>query len=143
MAKVTGSPLPDLVVADLSILDQVRQMAEDITSQYTQLNVLINNAGTFEKERRLTSDRVEMTFAVNYLAPFLLTRSLLPVLMNNIPSRVVTVASSAHEDVDHIDWDNLPDRIVMTDGARMPFRNLQILPLPTPSPAQLRGPELP
>ncbi len=108
LATVTGGSLPDLLVADLSSLDQVRQMAENITSRYTRLTVLINNAGTFEKERHLTSGGVEKTFAVNYLAPFLLTRLLLPVLTNNTPSRIVTVASSAHEDVDRIDWDNLP-----------------------------------
>ena len=108
LAKVTGGSLPDLLVADLSRLDEVRHMAEDTASRYPRLNVLINNAGTFEKERYLTSDGVEKTFAVNFLAPFLLTRSLLPVLTNTTPSRIVTVASSAHEDVDHIDWDNLP-----------------------------------
>lgn len=108
LAKVTGGSQPDLLVADLSSRDQVRQLAEDITSRYPRLNVLLNNAGTFEKERHLTSDGVEKTFAVNYLAPFLLTRLLLPVLTNNTPSRIVTVASSAHEDVDRVDWDNLP-----------------------------------
>src|SRR5512135_331250 len=108
LAKVTGGSQPDLLVADLSSRDQVRQLAEDITARYPRLNVLLNNAGTFEKERHLTSDGVEKTFAVNYLAPFLLTRLLLPVLTNNTPSRIVTVASSAHEDVDRVDWDNLP-----------------------------------
>jgi NAD(P)-dependent dehydrogenase (short-subunit alcohol dehydrogenase family) len=51
---------------------------------------------------------VERTFAVNYLAPFLLTRLLLPLIKRNAPSRIVTVASSAHEDVDRVIWDNLP-----------------------------------
>ena len=49
-----------------------------------------------------------MTFAVNYLAPFLLTHLLLPLLRAGTPSRIVTVASSAHEDVSRIDWENLP-----------------------------------
>jgi len=107
LAELTGNTKPDLLVADLSSRDQVRQMAEDSISRYTRLDVLINNAGTYEKERHLTPDGVEKTFAVNYLAPFLLTRLLLPPLKKNAPSRIVTVASSAHEDVDRIDWDNL------------------------------------
>ncbi|MFA5348741.1 MAG: SDR family oxidoreductase [Methanoregula sp.] len=108
MADTTGTGMPDLLVADLSSQDQIRQMAEDIISRYTRLDVLINNAGTFEKKRRLTESGVEMTFAINYLAPFLLTRLLLPLINKSAPSRIVTLASSAHEDVDHIDWDNLP-----------------------------------
>ncbi len=108
LAEITGNTPTDLLIADLSSRDQVRQMAEDITSRYTRLGVLINNAGTYEKERHLTPGGVEKTFAVNYLAPFFLTRLLLPLLKKNAPSRIVTVASSAHEDVDRIEWDNLP-----------------------------------
>jgi NAD(P)-dependent dehydrogenase (short-subunit alcohol dehydrogenase family) len=108
LAEITGNPILDLLIADLSSRDQVRLMVEDITSRYPRLDVLINNAGTYEKERYLTPDGVERTFAVNYLAPFLLTRLLLPLLKRNSPSRIVTVASSAHEDVDRVIWDNLP-----------------------------------
>jgi NAD(P)-dependent dehydrogenase (short-subunit alcohol dehydrogenase family) len=108
LAGIAGGIMPDLLIADLSRQDQVRLMAEDIISRYTHLDILINNAGTFEKERHLTPDRIEKTFAVNYLAPFLLTRLLLPLLKTSTPSRIVTVGSSAHDDVDHIDWDNLP-----------------------------------
>jgi NAD(P)-dependent dehydrogenase (short-subunit alcohol dehydrogenase family) len=111
LAEITGNPPPDLLIADLSSREQVRQMAEDITSRYSRLNVMINNAGTYEKERHLTPEGVEKTFAVNYLAPFLLTRLLLPLLKENTPSRIVTVASSAHEDVERIDWDNLPAQV--------------------------------
>jgi len=108
LAGITGSAMPDLLVADLSRQDQIRRMAEEVTSRYERLDVLINNAGTFQKERHLTKDGVEMTFAVNYLAPFLLTQLLLSLLRKSAPSRVVTVASSAHEDVDRIDWGDLP-----------------------------------
>ena len=76
---------------------------------YTRLDVLVNNVGTYQKTRNLTESGFEMTFAVNYLAPFLLTTQLLPLLRAGAPSRIVTVASSAHEDVSGIDWDNLPD----------------------------------
>jgi NAD(P)-dependent dehydrogenase (short-subunit alcohol dehydrogenase family) len=102
-----GCERPDLVIADFAEQDQIRHMAADITSHYTRLDVLINNAGTYEKERRVTADGVEMTLAVNYLAPFLLTHSLLPLLKKSAPSRIISVASGAHEDVDRVDWDNL------------------------------------
>ncbi len=108
LEKKGGNGKPDLVIADFSDMGQVRSMAAEIVSRYDRLHVLVNDAGTFEKERRLTREGVETTFAVNYLAPFLLTALLLPLLRKSAPSRIVTVASSAHEDVDHIDWDDLP-----------------------------------
>jgi NAD(P)-dependent dehydrogenase (short-subunit alcohol dehydrogenase family) len=107
LKEKAGGGKPDLLIADLSGQDQIRQMAADVSSRYSRLDVLINNAGTFEKVRRLSRDGVEMTFAVNYLAPFLLTHLLLPVLRKSTPSRIVTVASSAHWDVDHIPWGDL------------------------------------
>ena len=107
LEEKTGGEKPDLVIADFSDRDQILQMALDISQRYSRLDVLINNAGTYEKVRRVTADGVEMTFAVNYLAPFLLTHSLLPLLKKSAPSRIISVASSAHEDVDRFDWDNL------------------------------------
>jgi NAD(P)-dependent dehydrogenase (short-subunit alcohol dehydrogenase family) len=107
LKKKTGGKKPDLLIADLSDQHQIRDMAADISSRYPRLDVLINNAGTFEKTRRLTTDRIEMTFAVNYLAPFLLTHLLLPLLRNSAPSRIVTVASGAHEDVQRSTLKNL------------------------------------
>jgi NAD(P)-dependent dehydrogenase (short-subunit alcohol dehydrogenase family) len=107
LKEKTGRGSPDLLIADLSDQNQVRQLAEDILSHYTRLDVLINNAGIYEKIRQVTADGMEMTFAVNYLAPYLLTHSLLPLLKKSAPSRIVSVASSAHENVDRFDWDNL------------------------------------
>lgn len=107
LEEKTGGEKPDLLIADFSDRDQIRQMALDISSRYSRLDVLINNAGTFEKTRRLTKTGMEMTFAVNYLAPFFLTNKLLPLMQKSAPSRIVTVASIAHEDVRRIDWDNL------------------------------------
>ena len=108
LGRAAGHGKPDLVIADFSDMGQVRSMAAEIASRYDHLDVLVNDAGTYQRRHRLTRDGVEMTFAVNYLAPFLLTRLLLPLLLRSAPSRIVTVASSAHEDVDHIDWENLP-----------------------------------
>jgi NAD(P)-dependent dehydrogenase (short-subunit alcohol dehydrogenase family) len=108
LARRSGGRKPELVIADFSEMDQVRQMAADLSSRYSHIDVLVNDAGTYQKTRRLTSGGIELTFAVNYLAPFLLTRELLPLLGKSKHARIVTVASSAHEDVDRIDWDNLP-----------------------------------
>ena len=105
--KETGRRGLDFITADLSLQKNVIRLAEQVSSRYERLDVLINNAGTFEQTRRLTPDRVEMTFAVNYLAPFLLTRHLLPLLKKSAPTRVVNVASIAHRDVRNIDWENL------------------------------------
>ncbi len=108
LAQTAGGGRPDLIIADYSRPDQIRRMATDLISRYSRLDVLINDAGTFQKNRHVTEDGIEMTFAVNYLGPFLLTHHLLPLLRKSSAARIVTVASSAHEDVDGIDWDNLP-----------------------------------
>jgi NAD(P)-dependent dehydrogenase (short-subunit alcohol dehydrogenase family) len=108
LARKAGGITPDMVTADFSNMGQVRRMADDLLSRYSLLNILINNAGTYQKTRRLSKQEIEQTFAVNYLAPFLLTGLLLPLLRKGTPARIVTVASSAHEDVDRIDWDDLP-----------------------------------
>ena len=108
LARSPGGERPDSLAADFSDTGQVRQMAGDLSSRYSFLNVLVNNAGTYQKTRRLTEGGIELTFAVNYLAPFLLTGLLLPLLRKGTPARIITVASSAHEDVDRIDWNDLP-----------------------------------
>lgn len=107
LETITGSH-PDIVIADYSRQDQIRLMAVDLIARYTRLDVLINNVGTYQKTRHVTPEGSEMTFAVNYLGPFLLTHLLLPLLKKSSGARIVTVASSAHEDVDRIDWEDLP-----------------------------------
>jgi len=107
LETITGSH-PDIVIADYSRQDQIRLMAVDLIARYTRLDVLINNVGTYQKTRHVTPEGSEMTFAVNYLGPFLLTHLLLPLLKKSSGARIVTVASSAHEDVDQIDWEDLP-----------------------------------
>jgi len=97
----------DLVIADFCVQDQVRHMAEEIASRYTHLDVLINNAGTFEKLRTTTPEGIETTFAVNYCAPFLLTHGLLPVLGKSGHARVINITSDAHRDIRQIDWEDL------------------------------------
>src|SRR5258708_23044760 len=88
----------DLLLADLSSQQSIRQLVENFQHHYMQLHVLINNAGAaFPGRRRETVDGLEMTFAVNYLAPFLLTNLLLDVLKASAPARIVNVSSNSHE----------------------------------------------
>jgi NAD(P)-dependent dehydrogenase (short-subunit alcohol dehydrogenase family) len=88
----------DLLLADLSSQQSIRQLVEHFQHHYTHLHVLINNAGAaFTGRRRETVDGLEMTFAVNYLAPFLLTNLLLDMLKASAPARIVNVSSAAHK----------------------------------------------
>jgi NAD(P)-dependent dehydrogenase (short-subunit alcohol dehydrogenase family) len=97
---------PELILADLSSQEQVRRAAAELTSRHERLDVLINNAGVFVPERRVTADGLEETFALNHLAYFLLTHELLGVLKAGAPSRIVNVSSEAHRSrVMH--WDDL------------------------------------
>ena len=106
IARTTGSDQLDLFIADLSSQRQVRKLAAEVAEKHKRLHVLINNAGTFQVERKLTEDGLETTFAVNYLAPFLLTHELLELLEESSPSRIINVASIAHLNA-KVDWNNL------------------------------------
>lgn len=90
----------DLYVADLAVQEEVYALAERLRADYERLDVLINNAGVFLEERQETPDGIEATFAVNHLAPFLLTHLLLSRLRETAgrvgEARVVTVSSEAH-----------------------------------------------
>jgi NAD(P)-dependent dehydrogenase (short-subunit alcohol dehydrogenase family) len=97
--RVTRNEKVSLYLADFSSLADVKRMAEDIKREQTELHVLINNAGNFYQERLLSSDGVEMTLAVNHLAPFLLTMLLLDLLKASAPARIVNVASSSHKSI--------------------------------------------
>lgn len=81
---------------DLSRLDSVRDFAADYARTHARLDVLVNNAGTMTRRRLQTSDGLEWTFAVNHLAPFLLTRLLTDLLVAGAPSRVISVSSEVH-----------------------------------------------
>ena len=90
-----GNPAVDVFVADLSSQAEVRRMSDEVLAAYPRLDVLVNNVGGFWAHRHLTSDGLERTFALNHLAPFLLTGLLLERLSSSAPARVVTVASGA------------------------------------------------
>ncbi|MFZ6179033.1 SDR family NAD(P)-dependent oxidoreductase [Nannocystis pusilla] len=93
-AAGTGASV-DLFFADLTRLAEVRRAGEEIAAQYGRVDVLINNAGVHAFEQRVTPDGLPEMIAVNYLAPWLLTRSLVPALTAAGRARVVTVASEA------------------------------------------------
>src|SRR5256712_9002383 len=86
----------DLLLADLSSQQSIRQLVGNFQHHYTHLHVLINNAGATFPGRRETVDGLEMTLAVNYLAPFLLTNLLLDVLKDSAPARIINVDSDNH-----------------------------------------------
>src|SRR6266480_1526904 len=93
----SGNDAVDLMLANLSSQASIRQLAENFQQHYQQLHVLINNAGGVNLTRRGTSDGFEATFAVNYLAPFLLTNLLLDKLKASAPARIVNVSSESHQ----------------------------------------------
>jgi NAD(P)-dependent dehydrogenase (short-subunit alcohol dehydrogenase family) len=97
----------DLFTADLSTLGGVRGLADQVGDRYEHLDALINNAGVYMPDRILTGEGLEMTFAVNLAAPFLLSHLLMPLLQAGAPARIVNVASSAHFDANKVDLDNL------------------------------------
>lgn len=101
-----GSADVEAVAGDLSSLAEVRALARAAALLAPRLDVLVNNAGIFAKERQLSEDGFELTFAVNHLAPFLLTHLLLPQLRASDEPRVVNVSSVAHSR-GAVPWDDL------------------------------------
>jgi len=87
----------DIVLADLSRMNQVRTAASEINDRLQRLDVLINNAGVVARHREWTADGVDLPLATNHLGPFLLTILLVPLLKKSAPSRIVNVASEAHK----------------------------------------------
>lgn len=87
---------PGVIPVDLSSQTSIRQAAAELTRLYPHLHVLINNAGVFTRRREITVDGLEMQFAVNHLAYFLLTNLLLDQLKAGAPSRIINVSSGAH-----------------------------------------------
>jgi NAD(P)-dependent dehydrogenase (short-subunit alcohol dehydrogenase family) len=100
----------DLHIADLAVQEEVYHLGETIRAEYDRLDVLINNAGVLLAKREETPDDLETTFAVNHLAPFLLTHLVLPLLKETAgrfgEARVITVSSEAHRGTS-LDFDDL------------------------------------
>jgi NAD(P)-dependent dehydrogenase (short-subunit alcohol dehydrogenase family) len=108
IAAATGNEAISTHRADLASLDEVRALAADVQTSVTELHVLVNNAGIGSGKPDLTTrqesrDGYELRFAVNYLAGFLLTQLLLPLLRRSAPARIVNVASIGQAPIDFDD----------------------------------------
>ena len=106
IARESGNTGVDVFVADMSSQAEVRRLAAEVLATYPRLDVLLNNVGGFWSHRRVTADGLEHTFALNHLAPFLLTSLLLERLKASAPARIVTVSSGAQA-MGEIDFEDL------------------------------------
>lgn len=93
-------------VADLSSQASIRQLAKEYSNSHPRLDILFNNAGVFLAKRTTTIDGLEYTFAVNHLAPFLLTTLLIDIIKASSPSRIINTSSVAHRGA-RIDFDDI------------------------------------
>jgi NAD(P)-dependent dehydrogenase (short-subunit alcohol dehydrogenase family) len=109
IAAAARQRTPAVLIADLASQADVRRLADDLLQRYPRIDVLVNNAGAVYATRRFSPDGVELTWAVNHLAPFLLTTLLLERIVESAPARIITTASAAHY------------------GERIPFDDLQSL----------------
>jgi len=96
ISRDTANPEVRFVQADFAQLAQVRRLAQELQSLLPRLDVLINNAAVMAAARARSAEGYDLTFAVNHLAPFLLTNLLLDKLKASAPARVIVVASEAH-----------------------------------------------
>ncbi len=99
----------DYLVADLSTLAGPRSLASTLASRFDRIGGLVNNAGAVFARRQESADGVELTFALNVLAPFVLTERLMGRLASGAPARVVNISSDAHKS-GHLDFDDLESR---------------------------------
>src|ERR1022692_4200565 len=104
--RAAGRGQVDVFVADLSAQSEVRRLADEVLQSLSRIDVLVNNVGGYWNTRHVTADGLERTFAVNHLAPFLLTSLLLGRLQRSAPARVVTVSSNVQA-MGRIDFDDL------------------------------------
>jgi retinol dehydrogenase-14 len=104
--RAAGGGQVDMFIADLSSQAEVRRLAGEVLQSLSRINVLVNNAGGYWNTRHVTADGLERTFAVNHLAPFLLTSLLLDRLKDSAPARVVTVSSNVQA-IGRIDYEDL------------------------------------
>jgi NAD(P)-dependent dehydrogenase (short-subunit alcohol dehydrogenase family) len=102
----TAGGAVDVFVADMSSQRELRRLGQELLDAFPRIDVLVNNVGGYWSTRHVTADGLERTFAVNHLAPFLLTDLLRERLMESAPSRVVTVSSNAQA-MGKIDFDDL------------------------------------
>src|SRR5918996_6606854 len=104
--RIAGGGQVEVFVGDLSAQSEVRLLAAEALKNLPRIDVLVNNVGGYWNTRHVTADGLEHTFALNHLAPFLLTNLLLDRLKQSVPARVVTVSSNA-QSLGQIDFDDL------------------------------------
>ncbi|MFW9957407.1 MAG: SDR family oxidoreductase [Candidatus Odinarchaeota archaeon] len=124
ITKETGNESIELMVADLFSIEEVRGLASDFKKTHSRLDVLINNAGGIFPKKEMTIDGLERTFALNHLAPFLLTHELLDRLKASAPSRIINVSSAAHLR-GKIDFENLQSE--KKYGQLGPYANAKLM----------------
>ncbi|HTR92861.1 MAG TPA: SDR family NAD(P)-dependent oxidoreductase [Trebonia sp.] len=113
IAAAAGAGGFSMVRADFTVMAEVKRVADEVGSRTSRLDVLVNNAGGVRDRQYITADGTEATFAANHLAPFLLTRELMPLLKASAASRppgttrVIGVSSTAHRMIDALDFDDL------------------------------------
>ncbi len=106
IAHQSGNDSVHLQISDLASQADIRKLAQEITMQFDRLHCLINNAAVVPAQREVTVEGLEMQFAVNHLAPFLLTYLLLDLLRTSAPARIVTVSSDLHHSA-RLEFDDL------------------------------------
>ncbi len=118
----------DLVLCDLSSLEEVRILAKTLLDNHPKINILINNAGVQYNRRQTTVDGYEAVFAINYLAPFLLTRLLVDRMKASTPARIINVSSKGHQfgglDLNDLHWEKRRYRGLKGYGASKVAVNL-------------------
>lgn len=106
LRAASGNQAIEFLLADLSLLKEVRKVAAEFIARFGVLHVLINNVGAINLQRQVTAEGLELTFAMNHLGLFLLTELLLPALEKGAPSRIINLSSDAHRSA-RIDFDDL------------------------------------
>ncbi len=105
LKRTTGNENIEYLLADLALMSEVRRVAADFKAKYDRLDVLVNNVGAIFNSRKVSSEGIEMTWALNHLGYFVLTQELLDVLKASAPARIVNVSSDAHRS-GKIRWDD-------------------------------------
>ena len=117
ITQATGNEDVAIELADLSMMAQVRALADRLLENEEQIHILVNNAAMLPGERRLTEEGLEATFATDLLSPFLLTELLIPKLEASAPARIVNVSSGGMY-LSGIDLEDLQNTKGKFDGAR-------------------------
>ncbi len=125
LASESGNTKIEAWAADFLVQAEVRQLVVDLLASQRRLDVLVNNAGAYFPMRTTSADGYEATFAVNHLAPFILTNGLLDLLRASAPARVIIVASEAHQRVrDPEDWESRKSYTPVTAYSRSKLANV-------------------